>query len=258
MNNVILPIHIFAGGLAVALGYTALFARKGGALHRRSGLLFVYAMLIMGFSASILAFLRSPTDPQIRTGLLTAYFVVTALTTVRPVTRWTRTINVVALVVVLVLASFAIVGGIRIFNIPGRTYNGIPFFVPLFIGAVMMLAAAGDIRILRSGMPRGAPRLARHLWRMCFALFIAAGSFFSIRERVAKILPEPLTTGPMRALPILLLFGAMFYWWWRVRRGTVRIIVSRGGTGEGARVPTIMKGRHVDHADPESPVLGGA
>ena len=53
---------------------------------------------------------------------------------------------------------------------------------------------------------------------MCFALFIAAGSFFSIRERVATILPEPFTTGPMRALPILLLFGAMFYWLWRVRR----------------------------------------
>jgi hypothetical protein len=52
---------------------------------------------------------------------------------------------------------------------------------------------------------------------MCFALFIAAGSFFSIRERVAKILPEPFTTAPMRALPILLLFGAMFYWLWRVR-----------------------------------------
>ena len=68
------------------------------------------------------------------------------------------------------------------------------------------------------GLPRGGPRLARHLWRTCFALFIAAGSFFSIRERVAKILPEPFATAPMRALPILLLFGAMFYWLWKVRR----------------------------------------
>ena len=87
-----------------------------------------------------------------------------------------------------------------------------------FIATVLILAAAGDVRIMRSGMPRGGPRLARHLWRMCFALFIAAGSFFSIRERVAKILPEPFTTAPMRALPILLVFGAMFYWLWRVRR----------------------------------------
>ncbi len=61
---------------------------------------------------------------------------------------------------------------------------------------------------------------------MCLALFVAAGSFFSIRERVAKILPEPFTTAPMRALPILLVFGAMFYWLWRVRgRRTLPVLV---------------------------------
>ena len=88
------------------------------------------------------------------------------------------------------------------------------------------MAAAGDVRIMRFGMARGGPRLSRHLWRMCFALFIAAGSFFSLRERVAQILPEPFTTGPMRALPIVLLFGAMFYWLWRVRgRRTLPVLV---------------------------------
>ena len=86
-----------------------------------------------------------------------------------------------------------------------------------FLATVVGLAAAGDWRVLRFGVPSGGPRLARHLWRMCFALFIAAGSFFSIRRRVATILPGPFTTAPMRALPIVLLFGAMFYWLWRVR-----------------------------------------
>ncbi|MGZ6191033.1 MAG: hypothetical protein ACXWM5_19580, partial [Vulcanimicrobiaceae bacterium] len=195
----------------------ALSVKKGGTIHRRSGLLFVYAMLVMGTTASILAFRKSPTDPNVRAALLTGYFVVTALTTVRPASRWTGRLNVAALTVALALALFAIVGGVKIFNLPGRSYNGIPFFIPFFIATVLILAAAGDVRIMRSGMPRGRPRLARHLWRMCFALFIAAASFFSIRERVAKILPEPLTTAPMRALPILLLFCAMFYWLWRVR-----------------------------------------
>ena len=82
----------------------------------------------------------------------------------------------------------------------------------LIIAAVLAMAAAGEVRIMRLGMPRGGSRLSRHLRRMCFALFIAAGSFFSLDERVAQILPEPSTTGPMRALPIVLLFGAMFYW----------------------------------------------
>ena len=120
------------------------------------------------------------------------------------------------------LALLSIVGGVKSFNSPDLSPGGVPSrtigVMSFVLATVMILAAAGDVRIMRFGMPRGGPRLARHLWRMCFALFIAAGSFFSIRERVAKILPEPFTTGPMRALPILLLFGAMFYWLWRVRR----------------------------------------
>lgn len=218
--QMLLPIHIAAGGLAIVLGAVALVAKKGGTLHRRSGLLFVYAMLVMGFSASILGFRNSPTDGNVMAGLMTAYFVGTALMTVRPASPWTRTINGAALTVVVGLALGAIVSGVKAFNSPHLSPGGVPLrtvgVMSFVLATVMILAAAGDVRIMRFGMPRGGPRLARHLWRMCFALFIAAGSFFSIRERVAKILPEPFTTGPMRALPILLLFGAMFYWLWRV------------------------------------------
>jgi uncharacterized membrane protein len=219
--HLLLPIHIAAGGLAIVFGAVALVVKKGGTIHRRSGLLFVYAMLVMGFSASILGLRNGLTDGNVMVGLMTAYFVGTALTTVRPVSPWTRRINAVALTVVVGLALGSIVSGVKAFNSPGLSPDGVTFrtiyVMSFFIATVLILAAVGDVRILRSGPPRGGPRLARHLWRMCFALFIAAGSFFSIRERVAKILPEPFTTGPMRALPILLLFGAMFYWLWRVR-----------------------------------------
>lgn len=107
--------------------------------------------------------------------------------------------------------------GIKALASPGGAIDGVPFFMMFIMATVVGLAAAGDVRLMRSGAVRGAPRLARHLWRMCFALFIAAGSFFSIRARVAKILPEPFTTPAIRALPIVLIFLAMFYWLWRVR-----------------------------------------
>jgi len=217
MNSVLLPIHVVAGGLALVLGALALLVKKGGTVHRRSGLLFVYAMLVMGISATILGNIG---------GLMAVYFVVTALTTVRPVSPWTRRINVAALALAVGLALLDIVGGVKAFNSPRGILNGVPFQMLFFIAIVMILAAIGDVRIMQFGVPRGGPRLARHLWRMCFALFIAAGSFFSIRERVAKILPEPFTTGPMRTLPILLIFGAMFYWLWRVRgRRALPVIV---------------------------------
>lgn len=218
----LLPIHIAAGGLAIILGAVALSVKKGGNIHRRSGLLFVYAMLVMGVSASILSLLEGRDAGNVTAGVLTAYFVGTALTTVRPVSSWTRRINAVALTVAVVLA----IGcgfGVRLINTPGRDSGGVPFrtvgVMSLIVGALLIMAAAGDVRVMRFGMPRGGPRLARHLWRMCFALFIAAGSFFSVRERVAMILPEPFTTGQMRLLPIVLLFGTMFYWLWRLRTG---------------------------------------
>jgi hypothetical protein len=125
--------------------------------------------------------------------------------------------NVVAMMFAVGFALVTILAGVEAFHSPGGARNGVPFLMFFFLATVMILAAIGDVRIMRFGSPRGGPRLARHLWRMCFGLFIAAGSFFSIRERVAKILPEPFTTAPMRTLPILLLFGAMFYWLWRVR-----------------------------------------
>ncbi len=43
------------------------------------------------------------------------------------------------------------------------------------------LAALGvllDVRRLRRGGVSGAVRVARHLWRMCLALFTASASFF--------------------------------------------------------------------------------
>lgn len=225
--HMLLPIHVAAGGLALVLGAVALLVKKGGTIHRRSGLLFVCAMAVMGISAAILGNIG---------GLMAVYFVGTALTTVRPASTWTRSFNVAALMVVVGLALLDIVLGVKAFHSPGGVLKGVPFVMHFFIAAVMLLAAAGDVRIMRSGVPRGRPRLARHLWRMCFALFIAAGSFFSIRERVAKILPEPFTTAPMRALPILLLFGAMFYWLWRVRgRRTLPVLVRNDSIPLGSR-----------------------
>jgi uncharacterized membrane protein len=214
--HLLLPVHIVAGGLAIVLGGIALVAPKGAALHRTSGLLFVYAMVTMGFSASVLA-LRKGLNPNLLGGFTSAYFVITSLLTVRPASVWTRRLNAGVVVLAFALALLEIGLGVRALGAPHFTLNGVPAPMMFFMAAITLTAGAGDIRVMRSGPLRGASRLRRHLWRMCFALFIAAGSFFSIRARVARILPEPFLSGPMRALPVLLVFVAMFYWLWRVR-----------------------------------------
>jgi uncharacterized membrane protein len=215
--EILLPIHIVAGGLAIILGGIALVASKGATVHRRSGLLFVYAMLTMGISGSTMALRQSLTNANVLGGFMSAYFVVTALTTVRPVSAWTQRLNAVALAVAIALALFEVGLGFTALASPRGAVQGVPFFMLFFLATVTTLAAVGDVRLMRLGALRAGPRLARHLWRMCFALFIAAGSFFSIRARVARVLPAPFTTPAMRALPVVLVFAAMFYWLWRIR-----------------------------------------
>ena len=205
----LLPVHIVAGGVALILGALALTVKKGGPLHRRSGVLFACTMFAMAISGTLLG--------NIGGGLMTIYFVATAWMTVRPESPWTRRVTAACCVFGAVFAVLAIRLGWQAYQTPRGFLDGVPYGMFFFLATVIGLAAAGDARVLRPGALRGAPRLRRHLWRMCFALFIAAGSFFSIRERVAAILPEPFTTVPMRVLPVVLLFGVMFYWLWRLR-----------------------------------------
>lgn len=42
-----LVVHILAGSFALLTGFIALYSVKGLSLHRKSGMLFVYAMVTM-------------------------------------------------------------------------------------------------------------------------------------------------------------------------------------------------------------------
>lgn len=213
----LLPIHIAAGGLAIVLGFTALSVRKGGLTHRRVGMAFVYAMLVMGMSATVMAFRKDPNDGNVTAGLVSAYFVVTAFTAVRPASSKMKWLTIGASLVAAMLSLRMFAGGVIAWQAPRHVLNGVPALMMFFLGSVLSLAAFGDVRVIRSGPLTGRPRLSRHLWRMCFAFFIAAGSFFSIRARVAAVLPDVINVLPLRLAMMLLPFAAMFYWLWRIR-----------------------------------------
>src|SRR5687768_13578892 len=121
----LLPIHIAAGALAIVLGAVALSVKKGGTIHRRSGMLFVYAMVVMGVTASILEYLKSAAATNLVAAVMSVYLVGTALTTVRPVSRWTRVIDITGLVVAIGLALVSIAGGIKGVNTPGLSSGGV-------------------------------------------------------------------------------------------------------------------------------------
>jgi hypothetical protein len=161
---------------------------------------------------------------QVFAGLLAAYLVFSAMTTVKPLPGIGQRVNVALMVLAFAYAVASLYGGVTEWLDPTVEVIGRPRVVPpLVVGTVILFAAIGDLRALRAGSLQGSRRLARHLWRMCFGLFIATGSFFLGQM---KFIPEPV-----RFVPLLLALAFapilfLFYWMWRVRvRGRLSGIV---------------------------------
>jgi uncharacterized membrane protein len=214
--RILLPIHIVAAGLALGTGFVALFAAKGATLHRKSGMLFVVAMTTMCSSAVVIAAVKGQTVNLI-VALMTAYLVITGLTTVKPSAASPRRLAIGLMVVALVLGLTTLTFGVEAADSASGELYGYPPFPLFMIATAGLLGSAGDFRVMRSGALRGAPRLVRHLWRMCLALWMTTVSFFLNRSRVATIFPEAFLSVWVRALPVLLVLLAMLYWLWRVR-----------------------------------------
>ncbi len=218
-----LGVHFAAGLVAIVAGTIALAVAKGGRLHKQSGLVFTWAMVGLGLTAAGIGTYENRPS-QVFAGLLVVYLVVTAMTTVKPFAGIGQRVNVVLMILAFAYAVASLYGGMTEWLDPTIEVVGRPRVVPpLVIGTVMLLAAIGDLRAIRAGGLRGSPRLARHLWRMCFALFVATGSFFLGQM---KFIPEPV-----RIVPLLLVLAFapivfLIYWMWRVRvRGRVSGIV---------------------------------
>ncbi|HEX7881018.1 MAG TPA: hypothetical protein VF720_16525 [Candidatus Eisenbacteria bacterium] len=205
-------VHIAAGSVGLVSGLLSVVAPKGGSLHKRSGNVFTGAMLIMaGLGAGIAA--SRGQDSSILGGVLAIYLVVTAWTTVRPPTAQARTLDRAAMVYALgiTLASLAMAADTMAAGKFAR--QGVPVPMLLIFGTVSLLGALGDWRMLKDGPPRGSRRIARHLWRMCFAFFIATGSFFLGQ---ADELPESFRIMPLLALFAFAPLLVMAYWMWRL------------------------------------------
>lgn len=117
--------------------------------------------------------------------------------------------------------------GFTALGLPGNQMESVPAGMMFFLGTVVLLAAIGDGRMMLAGGIQGTRRLARHLWRMCFGLFIATGSF------VAQLVRMTFIPDWMRSLPVILFLPAaplvvLLYWMWRIRRlpGRVSILSS--------------------------------
>lgn len=236
MRLVLLPTHIIAGLIAIVVGFVALYAPKGATLHRKSGMVFVYSMLVMAAAGGVMAAMKHQMGNVVG-GSMTFYLVATGLLTVRSRDREFHWVDAGAFLMAIAVAVLAIKFGLDVLKTPTHRIDGEPAAPGFVFGTVALLAASGDLRMMMARGFDGAQRVTRHLWRMSFAMFIATGSFFLGQ---AQVIPKPIRIFPLLALPVLAVLVPMLYWVWRVGiRRRVRGIVGYAEARRAVNPPEI-------------------
>ena len=240
----LLLVHMTGGVVGMLSGAAALIFRKGSPRHVLAGKIFVASMLIMSAGATYLAVVKHQTS-NIGGGIFTFYLIVTAWLTARRSDGETSRFDWLGLLVPLTLGLLTWMNGIRLVRMGASSQDGVPVGMTFFTGTVMLLAAAGDVRMLLRGGVADAKRIVRHLWRMCFGLFIAAGSFFMGPDNRPQRLLSAMGIGQhlptaifsmglylvLTVLPlILLVFWVFRVWLSKAYRG--KVVSSRPSSGD--------------------------
>jgi hypothetical protein len=206
----LLILHILGGSVGLLAGTLAMAARKGGRLHRAAGNIFTVAILIVASSAFYLAIMKSQ-NGNIIGSIIAFYMVATAWLAGRR--RGIGQLDFAGLFVGIGGAGAIITLGVYTLRHPDKNT---PAAMCFFLGVVLLLATAGDIRMLARGGLTSRPRIVRHLWRMCFGLFFATVSFFLGQQQV---FPAFLRGSVILTVLAVLPFPLMIYWLVRVRFG---------------------------------------
>lgn len=215
----ILFAHIAGGSVGILSGAVALAVRKGGRLHALAGNVFFIAMIAMTSVGALVApfLVTREGDPKLFdsiAGFFTFYLVATSWLTVRRKAGTTGRPEMAAFVFALSLAAGAVLLGTKAANGASGSFAGFSATGFYALGSVIALAAALDAKVILNRGIAGAPRIARHLWRMCLALFVATGSFFLGQQRV---MPEAVRGSPILLVLGLAPLGFMLFWLVRVR-----------------------------------------
>ena len=205
----LLAAHIAGGILAIVAGAVAVTASKGGRLHRLAGIWFLGSMLVLGATAAVLEPFRTPEPGSPLVGLVVCYFVLTSWVAARRRDGTTGWFEIGACVAALGIAAATLWGGIT-----GASTTPVGQGPVFALAGIFLLAGLLDLNVILRKTMTAAQRLSRHLWRMCFAFFIATGSFFLGQQ---DVMPQAVRGSPLLFLLAFAPFAVMAYWLVRIR-----------------------------------------
>jgi uncharacterized membrane protein len=207
--------HIAGGAIGMVTGVVALASRKGQRVHRAAGSVFFLAMFMAyAIGAGVAPFLDTGQRPNFVAGIMALYLLVSGAMAARRREVKAGAPEIIGLLVALGITTAGVVLMRMGAASPSGTVDGSPpqaFFLFTIAGA---FAAAGELHVLLRRQLSNVSRIARHLWRMCFSLFIASGSFFLGQQQV---FPEALQDSALLYAVALSPLPVMLFWLGKVR-----------------------------------------
>jgi hypothetical protein len=206
LYKTLLMMHICGAVVGLLAGFTSMAFRKGSGLHAAAGNVFFISIICMSLSGAFIAAFIHPNNGNVTGGLLLFYLVSTAWVAARRRQGGIGFFDFGALLVILGVATADATWGIQAAMSPSGLKDGYPAALYLVFGAIALLFAASDVRVIVRGGVTGAQRIARHLWRMCLALLFATASLYPGQW---KLFPMWLRHTNLLYLPHAVLIGAM-------------------------------------------------
>jgi hypothetical protein len=209
----ILALHICGGTVGCLSGFAAAAFRKGSRRHAIAGTIFVISILTLAASGAFMATMKFQPG-NILGGAFTFYLVATAWLTAKHRHGEKGIADWIALSLALGVAAFEVTFAIQAAMSPTGRRFGYPPGPYILFGTMALFAVAGDLRMLLGNGVTGMQRIARHLWRMCFAWFIASASIFLARPHLfPAIMRQSGALIFLTVLPLILLI----FWMVRVK-----------------------------------------
>ena len=164
--------------------------------------------------AGVAPFLDTGQRPNFIAGIMALYLLISGALAARRRDTKAGAPEVIGLIIALSITAAGVILMQMGSASPSGTVDGSPpqaFFLFTIAGA---FAAAGELHVLVRRQLSNVSRIARHLWRMCFSLFIASGSFFLGQQQV---FPEALQDSVLLYAIALSPLPVMLFWLGKVR-----------------------------------------
>ena len=169
-------IHAPLGGIALFAGGIALVAKKGSQLHKKSGKVFFYSMLISAIAAFIISVLPKHENPFLFSiGLFSSYFLICGLRSLQYKQREFE------LKIDKIIAYLIALTGFSMILYPIVLYSQLNIILTVF-GIVGIVFGFRDLKLFRDKERLKKSWLKLHLGKMTGGYISAVSAFFVVNQ----------------------------------------------------------------------------